>query len=76
MIKPYRFIFRIVIFISLVFPWGVDPLGARTVPEPQAFLPETHFEFPSVFEGQEVYHEFVIRNKGDAPLDIRDVRTG
>lgn len=52
-------------------------LGGSAVSEaiPAAFLPETHFEFSPVFEGQKVHHGFAIHNKGDAPLDILDVRT-
>lgn len=63
----------ILFFSLMVFQPGADPAGAQT---PQAFLPTTHFEFPSVFEGQEVRHEFVIQNKGAVPLDITDVQTG
>jgi len=52
-------------------------LGGSALSEaiPEAFLPETHFEFSPVFEGQKVHHGFAIRNKGHAPLDILDVRT-
>ncbi|MBW1698791.1 MAG: DUF1573 domain-containing protein [Deltaproteobacteria bacterium] len=43
---------------------------------PEAFLPETRFEFEPVPEGTEVTHQFKIQNKGNAILRIHKVRTG
>jgi hypothetical protein len=43
---------------------------------PQAFLPESVYEFQSVLEGTQVVHEFVLKNKGDAPLNILQVKSG
>ncbi|MFZ2631549.1 MAG: hypothetical protein WA081_15170 [Desulfosalsimonadaceae bacterium] len=64
----------------IFFHIGTGSGHAQTPPQtshgPRAFLPVTHFEFPPVFEGQEVRHEFVIQNKGTAPLNITDVQTG
>lgn len=34
------------------------------------------FRFEPVVDGQEVLHDFVLQNKGDAPLNISRVRTG
>lgn len=43
---------------------------------PMAVAGEPRFEFPPVVEGSVVTHEFVIENKGNAPLAIEKVRTG
>ncbi len=44
--------------------------------EPVAVAPEPSHTFPSVVEGKEVVHEFVIQNKGDETLEIQKVQTG
>lgn len=55
-------------------------LGTETVPEiqnvPAAFLPSDKYEFPSVVEGVDVIHNFIIQNKGTAPLKIEKVSAG
>ncbi len=76
MIKPYHFIFRIVIFLSLFFPWSVDPVTAQAPSGPEADLPETHFEFSAIYKGQKAKHAFLVRNRGTAVLEIIEVRTG
>ena len=40
-----------------------------------AFMPELGFEFDSVIEGTIIAHNFIIQNKGDAPLNIIKVKT-
>lgn len=45
-------------------------------PAPAAFAPEAIYEFDPVLDGAEVVHDFVIRNKGNAELNITKVRTG
>ena len=42
---------------------------------PLAHLPALRYEFAPVMEGQKVVHDFVIQNKGSAPLDIQKVKT-
>jgi hypothetical protein len=41
---------------------------------PQAVFPQTKFEFDPVFEGAEIKHDFVVENKGAAPLIINSIR--
>ncbi len=41
-----------------------------------AFLPVTNWEFNPVVDGKAVTHDFVIQNKGNAPLNISKVKTG
>lgn len=75
-IQPKRLFVEIFLVLFLSFHPGTDAVHAQTPEGPRAFVPETHFEFPPVFEGQEVRHDFVIQNRGTVPLDITDVRTG
>ena len=42
----------------------------------KVFVPEMKFTFRDVYEGESVVHDFVIRNKGNAPLDIINVNPG
>lgn len=42
---------------------------------PVAYLPVSRYEFTPVLEGQEVTHDFVIQNKGEALLKVQKVRT-
>ena len=42
---------------------------------PAVYLPVFRYEFDPVLEGQEVTHDFVIQNKGDAPLKVQKVKT-
>ena len=43
---------------------------------PSIFLPVSQWEFEPVVDGSSVVHDFVIQNKGDAPLNIAKVKTG
>jgi hypothetical protein len=45
-------------------------------PGASVFFPEKAFEFQPVIEGAKVIHDFVVMNRGSAPLVISDVRTG
>ncbi len=41
---------------------------------PQAVFSQTKFEFDPVFEGAEITHDFVVENRGQAPLVINKIR--
>ena len=43
---------------------------------PSAYLPLDNYEFDTVVEGTEIDHQFIIQNKGTAPLNIENVKTG
>lgn len=43
---------------------------------PVAVVEQDTFEFPPQLDGTSVVHDFVIKNKGDAPLTIKDVKAG
>jgi len=42
---------------------------------PSAFVPVSSWEFEQVVDGKKVVHDFVIQNKGSAPLNIAKVKT-
>jgi hypothetical protein len=72
---------RKIIFIALIFstfliaPFCQAAEGLSTS-APNAVFPEKHFEFPSVLEGTEVRHDFVVQNNGSETLKILGVKTG
>jgi len=48
----------------------------KTLQLPSAFFQETQYAFEPVLEGTEIMHDFILQNKGTAPLEIKKVRTG
>jgi hypothetical protein len=71
---------RLSIFLSVIFVLSIGSVvfGAsqQTSPSPSAFVPESRYTFPTVLDGVEVTHDFIIQNKGDAELKIEKVKTG
>jgi hypothetical protein len=49
------------------------PLAAGATMGPKAQVPETTFDFGEIFEDRELTHTFVIKNIGDALLEIKDI---
>lgn len=58
--------------------FAAGPLAAEndTGAVPIASLPETTHVFEPVLEGTQVTHDFILHNKGSAPLEIGKIRTG
>jgi hypothetical protein len=54
--------------------WAKSAAGPGDLPA--VFFPEKIFEFTPVIEGANVVHDFVVLNKGAAPLLINNVKTG
>ncbi len=71
-------IFAIFFMVFCAVSFETDAFGAskQTHPSPSAFVPDSRYTFPPVLDGTEVTHDFVMQNKGDAPLKIEKVRTG
>jgi hypothetical protein len=42
---------------------------------PEAYFPENTFIFDKILEGTDVTHDFVIKNKGNAPLTVEKVKS-
>ena len=72
----------IALFALLVLPFGSHAAQSQsdqpTTSEKaaSAFLPVSTWEFSQTADGKEVVHDFVIQNKGNAPLKISRVKTG
>ena len=49
------------------------PLAAAATLGPKAQVPETTFDFGEIFEDRELTHTFVIKNIGDALLEIKNI---
>ncbi len=60
----------------LCFNSGAFGDSKQTTLSPSVFVPESRYTFPTVIDGTEVTHDFIIQNKGDAPLVIERVKTG
>ena len=71
-----KIIFIAVIFFTL-FSIAVS-FGSETETQksPSAFFPASSYEFEQVVDGTKVMHDFIIQNKGTAPLIIERVKTG
>ncbi len=48
------------------------PSGKKAVPR----ISERKYKFDPVLEGTRVTHDFIVENIGDAPLIIKEVKTG
>jgi glucose dehydrogenase len=53
---------------------SASAVKASLASAPKAFFSRTQYEFDSVFEGTEITHDFVVENKGNAPLIINGIR--
>ena len=62
-----------ILFLTLFAAIG---FGAQDDAKPSAFFPTTSYEFSPVLDGSKVVHEFVLQNKGNAPLKVERVKTG
>ncbi|OQX08845.1 MAG: hypothetical protein BWK80_47650 [Desulfobacteraceae bacterium IS3] len=82
------FLFTGYVFLFIPTAWGAENEIQKSPPEtqqstvsetqtsPAAFAPEESFEFPPAAEGGYVSHNFIIKNKGNGPLKIENVKTG
>lgn len=50
--------------------------AAEPAAVPRIEMPSLAFTFEPVAEGETVVHDFVVRNTGEAELEIHKVRTG
>ena len=67
--------------LLLVTTVSAAELQTETVTDPTPTAPEavvdnTKHTLPAVIEGTEVRHDFVIKNSGNAPLEVEKVKTG
>ena len=53
---------------------GVTGASSEDAAAPKAVFPDLIHDFGEVFEGVEVKYDFVVENRGDAPLVIKNIR--
>ncbi len=70
--KKESAIFALFLLISFLTVFS-GPVPADQKPE--AVLSEKVFNFESAWEGDTVTHDFILKNKGSAPLEILKVST-
>ena len=66
----------IVFTATLAAAASSDATDSAAVTLPVAVIPEAHHAFEAVVDGTQVTHDFAIRNTGDGPLVIQQVKTG
>lgn len=72
----YRVRYSIVFILFMLFFAALSFASEKVIQEsPSAFFPEDRYKFNAVIDGAEVIHDFIIQNKGNAPLIINDVKT-
>jgi hypothetical protein len=62
----------VVLMIAVGGAWA-DQAGQ---PSPKLVIGETAYSFDPVVDGTLVTHDFVVRNEGEAVLNIQKVKTG
>lgn len=74
--RPKIFAVVFVTFCIILFGTGTFGFAEQALQAPSAYIPNNRYTFAPVLDGTEITHDFVIQNKGDAPLVIEKVRTG
>jgi hypothetical protein len=71
-----KLFFSIIISFSFLFfvanTWSADQNVSNT---PSAYMSGLHYVFEPVVDGTIIFHDFVLQNKGTAPLKIEKVKT-
>jgi len=62
--------------LFVLIPFSVFGQGDTDPGAPSLNVPEPLFQFESVVSGQEVNHDYIVHNKGNAELKITSVKTG
>ncbi len=69
----YPLIFMVSILFQAMICSGAEG-EAQDVP--MVFLPTDEYVFEPTLEGTDIIHDFIIQNKGTAPLKIKRVKSG
>jgi len=66
----------LLIFFFCFTQTGFAEDAKKTAPQPEIKIIESTYAFKTVAEGEEIIHDFTIKNIGNAPLDVLKVRPG
>ena len=72
--KMFRFMMACCLVAGICLIFGQGAMAADNGPVAQ--LTEGTFDFGSVSAGQGILHDFILKNTGDATLEITSVKTG
>ncbi len=66
------------VFLCFLFLFIIHSVAAENIAKtaPKAVLTEQVFGFKPVMEGTTITHDFILQNKGTAPLVIEKISTG
>jgi hypothetical protein len=66
------------VLLCFLFLLTINSVAAENIDKtaPKAVLAEQIFAFKPVVEGTTVTHDFILQNKGTAPLVIKKISTG
>ena len=67
---------RRILAVLAALSLAVTPQVVAATAVPVADWPELQFVFDPVVEGTDVVHDFIVRNTGEADLEIQRVKTG
>lgn len=66
----------ILIFFFCLTQTGFAENEKQTTPRPEIKIIESTYTFKTIAEGEEIIHDFTLKNTGTALLDILKVRPG
>lgn len=71
-----RIILRVFKIIIAICFFSILSSAHATEGKPVAVVENDSYDFGIKFEGIDVVHDYIIKNNGDADLEIRSVKTG
>jgi hypothetical protein len=73
--KLKKYSWSVMLILILVFCTNAFAEMPDEENKPEAYFPENTFTFDKILEGTLVIHDFVIKNKGNAPLTVEKVKS-
>lgn len=73
---PKRTVFSLFQFVIAVCLFGIAASAQADSGKPIAAVEIDTYDFGPAFEGSDITHDFIIKNIGDAKLEIQTVKTG
>lgn len=61
--------------LTIVMTFSAFAAQKGDAPAPSVYIKAEKYQFNPVLDGTEIKHTFIIKNRGNAPLEILNVRT-
>ncbi len=71
-----RTVFSLFQFVIAVCFFGIAASTHAAEGKPAAVVEGDSYDFGLAYEGADITHDFIIKNTGDAKLEIKTVKTG